>query len=272
MEILRWRDGRLVPDPEAEVTRCRGFTHGLGVFETMLGVRGNLLAADLHFRRLAEGCRRMGMEEPDARSWISEMESRLDPQSVQRVRLQVSCGPGGLRSLDGGEPVVLLEISAAAGIPTALSLVLAPWPRNERSPLAAIKSCSYAGNLLALDFARRQGADEAVFANTRGELCEAATANVFLVLDGTVVTPGLESGCLPGTARERVIAMARGLGMEVREEAVGIGSCAEADEVFLTSATRGVVAACRFESVDLPPGPVTRRLRKAVVDAWWGGT
>ena len=120
-----------------------------------------------------------------------------------------------------------------------------------------IKCASYAENLVALDQARRAGADEALFYNTRGELCEAATANVFLVRDGEVLTPPLSSGCLPGTMRARVMAR-----IPVKEQPLTAADVAAAEELFVTSATRGVVPVVKLDGRVLPAGPVAAGLRK----------
>ena len=59
-----------------------------------------------------------------------------------------------------------------------------PWTRNERGATAGLKTISYAENVRALAYAQERGAGEAIFANTRGELCEATGSNVFVVHDG----------------------------------------------------------------------------------------
>ncbi len=72
------------------------------------------------------------------------------------------------------------------------------WTRNERGALAGLKTTSYAENVVALARAHEAGATEAMFANTRGELCEGTGTNVFVGVDGLLVTPPLDSGCLDG--------------------------------------------------------------------------
>jgi branched-subunit amino acid aminotransferase/4-amino-4-deoxychorismate lyase len=142
-------------------------------------------------------------------------------------------------------------------------LVTADFPRNERSPLSGIKCASYAENLIALDQARRAGADEALFFNTRGELCEAATANVFLVRDGNVLTPPLSSGCLPGTMRARVMAR-----IAVKEQPLTAADLAAAEEVFVTSATRGVVPVVKWDGRVLQAGPVAAEVAQLCKLRW----
>jgi branched-chain amino acid aminotransferase len=133
--------------------------------------------------------------------------------------------------------------------------------RNERSPIAGVKSTSYAENSYALRWAQSAGADEAVMANTRGDLCESTTANVFVGIDGELLTPPLSSGCLPGVTRE--ILLDQGIGVE---RDLPIRVLADADEVFLTNSLRGVLAVRVIDTRMLQPcpGPLTEHAATVV--------
>jgi branched-chain amino acid aminotransferase len=129
-----------------------------------------------------------------------------------------------------------------------------------------MKCASYAENLLVLKEAADCGWDEAILFNHAGQVCEAATANVFLVKDGEVRTPALSSGCLAGVTRGVVWEAAEVLGIRCAEVDLTMGDLEAADEVFLTSSTRGVVPVRRVGGRDLVVGPVSVRLR----DRWLG--
>ena len=128
-----------------------------------------------------------------------------------------------------------------------------PWVRNERSAVAGLKTTSYAENVVAVAEAYRQGADEALLANTVGELCEGTASNVFVERDGELVTPPLSSGCLAGITRALVLEWVGGKEAELPLEAL-----TEAQEVFLTSTLRDVQALHRVDERELPgaAGPV----------------
>ncbi len=129
-----------------------------------------------------------------------------------------------------------------------------PWTRNERSAVAGLKTTSYAENVVALAHALRQDASEALFANTRGRLCEGTGSNVFVVLDGVAHTPPLASGCLAGITRALVIEWSGS-----QEADLPISVLREADEVFLVSTTRDVQGVHAVDDRMLDsPGPVTR--------------
>jgi branched-chain amino acid aminotransferase len=143
------------------------------------------------------------------------------------------------------------------------SVVTVPWVRNERAATAGLKTTSYADNVIALALAKGRGALEAVFANTRGELCEATGSNVFVVVDGVVRTPPLDSGCLAGITRELLLEWCAAAGVEVLQEALALDVLTRADEVFLTSSIKDVFPVSAVDGRGLPtPGPATSRVRE----------
>lgn len=160
----------------------------------------------------------------------------------------------------GGDHVVWLSAFRASPPAFQVSICISPWPRNERSPLAGLKTACYAENIIAQDDARKKGFDEALFLNTAGEVCETATANVFCVKGGVLLTPSLDSGCLPGIGREVLLELAIRDGMAVEERGITRDEIAMADEMFISSSTRGPVSVGRFEDRVLEVGPSCARL------------
>ncbi len=248
----------------------RGLTHGLGVFETLLALDGQAVALDLHLARMRDGAERLGLDEgkighEEIRAATTGLLERAGLATGRgRVRLAMSAGAGDLRCLKpGSDGLLWITVAVCPPPPETVTLVTADFPRNERSPLSGIKCASYAENLVALDQARRAGADEVLFFNTRGELCEAATANVFLVREGQVLTPPLSSGCLPGTMRARVMAR-----IAVEEIVLTAADLAAADEVFVTSATRGVVPVVKIDGRGYRRGPVAEEVAQLCKLRW----
>jgi branched-chain amino acid aminotransferase len=136
-------------------------------------------------------------------------------------------------------------------------VVTVPWVRNERSPVAGAKTTSYAENVVALAEAHRQGAAEAILANTVGALCEGTGSNVFVASGGRLRTPSLATGCLAGVTRELLLEV-----IDVEEvETLTLDDLRGADEAFLTSSTRDVQPIAEVDGRLLPaplPGPLTR--------------
>lgn len=249
----------------------RGAILGFGLFETMLALDGAAVFADQHLARLQQACSRLSWNVflPDFQGTAAELLARNGLTAGRaRVRLAITGGSGPIHDLTlGSDHLVWMTALAATEPPASLTACLSPWPRNERSPLAGLKCASYAENLFALDHARRQGFDEAIHLNTAGHLCEAATANIFLVSQGTLITPPLASGCLPGITREVVIGLARGLGLPCDVRDVLPVELTSAEEVLLTSSIRGVTQLSRFDEHQYAAGRTTQVLRAAFDEA-----
>jgi branched-chain amino acid aminotransferase len=135
------------------------------------------------------------------------------------------------------------------------------------SPLwAGAKPTAYLNNLLAVGEAQRAGLDDALLLGAHGELLEGATSSAFVVQDGVLYTPPLSLGILPGITRDRVLACARESGIEARERLMHVGDAYRADELFLTSSVRLIIAVVELDGVRVgagTPGPITRRVDAA---------
>jgi branched-chain amino acid aminotransferase len=139
--------------------------------------------------------------------------------------------------------------------PATTDVLVVPWPRNEHSALAGLKTTSYGENVVALARAAESGAGEAIFGNLAGNLCEGTGSNVFCVVDGRLVTPPLSSGCLAGVTR----ALLLGAVPDAVEADLPLSALASADEAFLTSTTREVqpIRAVNGRTLSAVPGPRT---------------
>ena len=116
------------------------------------------------------------------------------------------------------------------------------------------------GLLVALAWAKERGAEEALFLDTRGNLSEGTGSNVFVVVDGEILTPDLASGPLAGVTRELVVQWCRQEGLTVREEPLPMSILKQAAEVFITSSTKDVLPVHAIDDQSLAaPGPVTAR-------------
>ncbi len=255
-----WVDGAIVAAGVAAVSPVdHAIIVGDGVFETLKVVNGVSLALTRHLERLKRSADGLGLLEPDealVRAAVAETLA-ADPEAG-RLRITWSSGPGPLGSDRGGGPGTLLVASSPGTTwPEAVQVHLCEWTRNERGALTGLKTTSYAENVRALEAAHRRGASEALLANTQGRLCEGTGTNVFLVVDGVLVTPPLSSGCLGGITRDLILELA-----DVVERDVDPGEFAEASEAFLTSSTRevGAISAVDDTVLSEAPGPVTAGL------------
>ena len=260
-DTTAWVGTGLVPLEDATVAvDDRGLTTGDGCFETMKVIEGEPFALSRHLGRLARSCRLLDIAAPPAplvREAVATVIAANDP-GVGRVRVTVTAGRAPLGPSRGeSEPGLFVLTGPPRVLGPAAAVAVCPWVRNERSPLAGAKATSYGDNVVAARWAAARGCDEALFANTVGELCEGTGSNVFLVVDGELWTPPLSSGCLAGVTRELVCEL-----VEVDEAPVPIAALGEATEAFLTSSTRDVHPVASIDGRALAaPGPVTAEVQ-----------
>ena len=264
-----WVDGALVDEGVARVSPLdHGLLTGDGVFETLRVYGGVPFAWDRHLDRLTRSARALGLPLPDRASLRTAADAVIAANDLAdaRLRITVTGGPAPLGSERGDHPpTVIVAVGQLRAWPETEHVVTVPWTRNERGATAGLKTISYAENVRALAYAHERGANEAVFANTRDELCEATGSNVFVVQHGVVRTPPESAGCLAGVTRAYVLEVCASESVPCEEVALTMHALTSSDEAFLTSSTREVQAIATVDGVSLPaaPGPVTQRLRAA---------
>jgi branched-chain amino acid aminotransferase len=259
-----WVNGQQV-DPEAPSIAAldHGVTVGDGVFETCKIVNGVPFALTRHAKRLDRSMAGLGLPAADHGVIEAGIRSVLagEPIALGRLRYTVTAGRGPLGS-DRGDSSLTYLVTAAPQEPNpdTAKLVVVPWTRNEHGATTGLKTTSYAENVVALAFAKERGAVEALFANTAGNLCECTGSNVFVVIDGEILTPDLASGPLAGVTRDLVIDWCRQEGLTVRAEPLPMSILDRAAEVFITSSTKDVLAVHAVDDwLVTAPGPLTAR-------------
>ncbi len=269
MSTIVWFDGA-IRDADTPLISVldHGFTVGDGVFETCELVDGRVFALTRHLIRLARSAAGLGLALPPddvVRGAVEEVTAAWGT-TTGRLRITVTGGAAALGSDRGAAPPTFVVAAAPARSPGPMRVHVVDWTRNERSAVAGLKTTSYAENVVALARAHERGADEAIFANTRGELCEGSFSNVFVEVDGEVLTPPLSAGCLAGVTRELVLEWSGAAGLPVREVTLPVGALHEARHAALTSSLKGVVPIVAVDGRALEPGPLTARLSQ-VFDA-----
>ena len=259
-----WINDKLVPIEDAQVSVLdHGFTVADGVFETLLVNDGKVFAVDRHLVRLAKSASGLGIAMPDVSAIKNAISQVLATNSLiefGRMRVTVTSGAGPLGSDRTSTPATLvISLAEQAAWPASTKILLVPWTRNENSPLAGLKTTSYAENVYALDAAKRQGFSEAVFCDTSGRLCEGTGSNIFLVKDDQIFTPSDASGLLRGITRDLVIEWANDSGFTVVERDVNPMELWDADEVFITSSTRDIHPVSELAKLDTSGNVVDRR-------------
>ncbi len=270
-ECVVWTGGDVVTASRAHLSPLdRGLQYGDGVFETLRAEDGRAFFLDAHLARLRSGLATLRIESPDAcdlaREGVRAVLGELGTDTAT-IKITVTRGVGPAGPGVGGDyrasTIVTGRVDTAAR-PERMSAIVSGVVRNERSPLTRVKSLNYLEMVLARAEAADAGADEAIVLNTAGRVAEASAANVFAELDGRLVTPSVDDGCLPGVVRAEVLRLARADGIDCVEGRLGAGDLRRAEEAFLTNSRIGVTALTVLDGQpvgDGEAGRLTERLR-----------
>jgi D-alanine transaminase len=262
-------NGTILPAAEARVSVFdRGFVLADGVYEVMPVYGGRPFRLGQHLRRLAASLAAVRIANPHA-----------DPEWEAIVAHLI-------HDAGGGDLYVYLQITRGAAprdhlipadaIPTVFAYAqpIVPDPERIANGIAAtlvedmrwrrcdVKAIGLLANVLARDEATRAGSAEALFVRD-GFVPEGASSNVFIVIAGQIRTPPNGPTLLPGVTRDVVLALARSLGLAAREMPITETELMNADEVWITSSVREIVAVVRVNGRPIGggrPGPVYARL------------
>ena len=217
-----------------------GLICGWGLFTTLRIVRGEAFAFERHWRRL----------EKDAAIIRVPV-----PYAGPRVRVQLQEVIRANKVTDGCARIYLVYNQVSF------------WRSEEELPAVDLIICTaslpaYRGSVAE---AQKEGFDEVVMLNERGEIAECTAANLYIVKGGSVLTPPLNSGCLEGVTRSILLEISGEAGTIVKEQTLRLEDLYAADEVFISSTNRhvigvGEVAGHKFAGA---PGPVTQRINEA---------
>lgn len=260
-------DGVLGPPEQARISIFdRGFLYGDGVFEVLRTWDELLVDLDAHLDRLYHSALALSIRTME-RDRLTEAVTRTLANAgpgEKRIRIVITRGPGSLlapaHTLGPGKTIVIVEPLPAQPTELSLAVVDVPLPRRTGP---AHKTLAYLDHVIARDLAAAAGADEAVRLGPEGEVLECATSNLFVVLRGSVLTPPL-TGVLPGITRARVLEACAGLALTAMEARLTLDELRAADEIFVTSALRGVVPITKLDGDVRPAGPLTAQIAAAV--------
>lgn len=263
LRVLVNGDPHGLPDP-----RDRGLAYGDGLFETVAIQGGRLLAWDLHRARLAEGLRRLRFPDLDLAVLTDEANALGADTELGVLKLIITRGPSerGYR-LPGpaAHPTRVLMLSTWPGYPPGLqdrgvAVCLCRQGWSAQPALAGIKHL----NRLEQVLARAEWGDEyeeGLMRDPEGDVLSGTMSNLFLVVDGVLLTPALSHAGVHGVVRSQVCAAAARLQIPLRIQPIPLSLLIQrAEEVFVTNSLIGIWPVCRIEGRAYTPGPVTRKL------------
>jgi branched-chain amino acid aminotransferase len=269
--MMFWLNGVQRPVDEPLLSLLdRGFTLADGLFETMRARGGTVFRLDAHLDRLFASARVLGIPiAPGLRDHVAAASRTAFTYGYEHasVRLTVTRGPAqpGLAPPPHPAPTVTLAIAplTPSSEPRPIVATMGVSRRNEHALTSGMKTLSYTESVLALSHAKAAGADDAIFLDTAGHVSEATASNFFAVIDGTLVTPPLSCGVLPGITRAAVLEIAPTIGVAAAEREIEEPELAMASESFLTSSIREIAPLVRISTIAVGtgrPGAITQRV------------
>jgi len=248
-----------------------GLQYGDGLFETMLVRDGRIRFETLHRARLAEGCRRLAIQADLPRVW-DEARQRAAGHGEALLRLQLTRGIAqarGYAATGNEQATVILAVFAAApaaGVTAPLRLCSLRNRLGENPELAGLKHCNRLEQVLARQALAGTGAFEGLMASSSGLLVSGTMSNVFLELDGELVTPAVDRCGVAGVMRTAVLQAAARASMAVRVAELPFDVLARADAVALSNARLGLVSADELDGRRLSRSSRFAALAAAVAD------
>ncbi len=246
-----------------------GLICGYGLFTTLRIARGEAFAYERHWRRLEKDAVITHLPMP-----YTGAKVRLHLHEVIRgnrvsegcARIYLVQNNVGSWHSDEPHPEVDLIITTA-DMPTyrePARLALREHGRHAASALCSVKTISWLDNVWYVAEATRDGFDEVVLLNERGEVAECTSANIFAVKDGKVLTPPLNSGCLEGVTRGILFEIAPEAGISLVQQTLRPEDLYTADEVFISSTNRNVISVAEIagHAIPTPSGPIAARLNE----------
>lgn len=264
-------NGRLLPMEELRLSPGQaGLLSGWGLFTTLRVFDGIPFAFERHWRRLEKDAKLTHLPLPFESAQVrAQLHELLRANEVKEgcARIYFVYNKIGFWQSNEEMPATDL-ILYTAGLPAyrePVRLGLRKNGRHAASPLAGVKTTAWLNNVWNLYEAQQAGWDEVVLLNERGEVAECTAANLFCVRGGTVLTPPLSSGCLEGVTRGLLLELAPRAGVPVQEATLMPEDVYAADEVFMSSTNRNLLAVGEVNghTFAAAPGPVTRKLNQA---------
>jgi len=244
-----------------------GLICGWGLFTTIRISRGEAFAYERHWRRLEKDAALIRMPMPHTAAKVRvHLHEVIRANNVTEgcARIYLIYNQVGFWRSDEPQPQVDLIIYSAP-LPEyrePVRLAIRAHGRHAASALAGVKTISWLPNVWAVAEAQKEGYDEVVLLNERGEVAECTAANIFVVKGEKVLTPPLASGCLEGVTRGILMEIAPEAGISVIEQTLKPEDFASANEVFVTSTNRNIIGVGEIAGQKIPvaPGPITKRL------------
>lgn len=274
MKQTVYLNGQYLPIEEAVIsTQDRGFLFGDGVYEVIPVFNKKLFEFDAHFTRLQNSLKSIFIANPLTKEeWHNILQTLINKHSWQDqfIYLQITRGVQMERNHLPDE-CITATVYAYTNQLTPLNKTIIDngikvitledirWLRCD------IKAITLLPNVMMKIVAKNQGADDAILITKDNIVLEGTASNVFIVKNGIIYTPTATNNILHGVTRKVVEKIALANGIELHEVDISLTDLEQADEIWLTSSTKNVIAVCQLNGQKVgtgKPGKMWQKINK----------
>ncbi len=244
-EFFIFNDKLFPPGTPIISSANHSFRYGDGIFETMKIANGAITSRRFHFERLFHGLNVLKFDIPPffnpdfLDKKIHDLLEKNQHTKSARVRLSVFRGDGGIFDLQNSQPNYVIESWKLLNVDglNENGFVVDIFPDAAKSCdiFSNLKSNNYLPSVMAGLFAEEQKLNESIIMNCKGNVCESAIANIFIVNQNEIFTPPLSEGCVAGVMRRWLLEKFSVEKYSVKEKSISIDDLLSADELFLTN-------------------------------------
>lgn len=237
-------------------TQNRALRYGDGLFETMRMLNGKIMFFKYHMDRLFKGMDMLKMDYHrafDSDYVASEIFALARANKIYknaRIRFSVFREDGGWYTPEKNTFHYLIEMQALNEdtyiVEKGLIADVYRDVRKDYSALSSLKTSNALPYVLAGVFRKENNLDECILLNSKDNIVESISSNVFLVKEDKVYTPAITEGCIDGVMRKVVIDLLKNQNISVIETSLPVQLLEHSDEIFLTNSIKGVQSIVGF--------------------------
>ncbi len=239
-----------VDEPIFKVTN-RSFRYGDGLFETIRLIKGKLHLFDYHIERILNGAEFLKMEFPS--NWnkaffkkkVNELLEKNQEFENGKIRLSIFRADGGTYAPKSSKGNLLIEyepLNSDRFILNKKGLKMEVFSEMEKTsnPFSNFKSSNALIYVLASIYRKEEGLDDCFIVNSQNRIIEGISSNLFIVKDGSLITPPLSEGCVAGVMRSYLLNLLEQKEIEYRMTPIQLEDLFQAQEIFLTDSIKGI--------------------------------
>ena len=254
-------NNKLLKEKDAKISVLdHGLLLGDGIFETLKTKDGKIYKFNEHYARLKNSARQAFLPIPISKTELKkQIEKTIKANKLKQARIRVTItrgiGPAGL-SIKCKDQSVIIVTNPLKHVSFGKGAKIITY--NLERDLPAIKSLSFLPSVVAKVQASKKQALDAILIDKKGYAREGSFSNVFLVKNNRLITP--KNNILKGITRDEIIQLAKKEKITINEKDFMKKDLINADEIFITFTTGGIVPIIKINNKNMKIGRITKKL------------